>query len=283
MFTAGQVKNFKKGDRVMSGIPRNECGECASCKQGNDYAQYCQNTLGMIGVTIDGAFAEYHVSDARLASHVPDNVSLASAAPLACAGCTIYRAILVSGAKKGSWIAIVGAGGGLGHLGIQFAKAKGINVVAVDARDEGIELCKKAGAEHVLDVRQGKEKVVEQAQALTGGLGVDCTINVSEHDTSAALSCAITRMHGTLVQVAQPAMVSVPFTELIFRNITIKGTLVAGQEVSQEMLNEVGRAGIDVETKLFYGLDKVPEMVELAHSGKLKGKAVCVVDEAQLK
>jgi alcohol dehydrogenase, propanol-preferring len=283
MLTVGQVGNFKKGDRVMSGIPRGECGECASCKQGNDYAQYCQNTLGMIGVTIDGAFAEYHVSDARLACHVPDNVSLASAAPLACAGCTIYRAILVSGAKKGSWMGLVGAGGGLGHLGIQFAKAKGINVVAVDARDEGIELCKKAGAEHVLDVREGKEKVVEQAQALTGGLGMDCTINVSEHDTSAALSCAITRMHGTLVQVAQPAMVSVPFPELIFRNITIKGTLIAGQEVSQQMLNEVGRAGIDVETKLFYGLDKVPEMVELAHSGKLKGKAVCVVDEAQLK
>lgn len=123
---------------------------------------------------------------------------------------------------------------------------------------------------------------MEKIQALTGGLGVESAINVAEHETSAALACAITRMHGTMVQVAQPDNVSIPFQELIFRDIHVIGTLIAGQEYSQEMLNEVAKHNIQVETNLFYGLDKVPKMVELSHSGKMKGKAVCVVDEAIL-
>lgn len=79
---------------------------------------------GHNGVMIDGAFAEYHVVDSRNSCHVPDNVSLASAAPLACAGCTIYRSIIVSGVKKGGWIAIVGAGGGLGMTFLCFLASK---------------------------------------------------------------------------------------------------------------------------------------------------------------
>lgn len=163
-------------------------------------------------------------------------------------------------------------------MGIQMAKAKGINVIAVEARDEAIELCKKAGAEHVFDAREGKEKVAEQVQKLTDGLGVEATINVSEAEAAAPLSCAITRMHGTVVQVSQPPNVSVPFTELIFRDIQIVGTLISGQEQAQQMLDEVGKNKIHVEVNKFNGLNEVPKMVELAHSGKMKGKAVCIVD-----
>jgi alcohol dehydrogenase, propanol-preferring len=266
----------------MAGIMQNECGSCNSCKRGNDYQQYCPNVSGLLGVIVDGAFAEYHVTDARTSCKIPDNVSLVDAAPLACAGVTIYRAILTANVKKGDWLAIVGAGGGLGHLGIQFAVAKGINVVAVDARDAGMELCKAAGAKHIMDAREGTEAVVKKVQDLTDGLGVHAAVNVSEHESSAGLACAITRMHGLMVQVAQPPMVSVPFRELVFRDITIKGTLVAGQEIAQEMLNEVSRAGVNVETQKFKGLDKVPDMFELAHSGKLKGKAVCIVNQEML-
>ena len=113
-----EVTNFKKGDRVMAGLMRGECQKCENCT-GPDYNKpYCQNIDGIIGVTMDGCFAEYVVVDARISCHIPENVSFASAAPLACAGCTIYRAIEETHAQKGGWIAIVGAGGGLGHLGV---------------------------------------------------------------------------------------------------------------------------------------------------------------------
>jgi propanol-preferring alcohol dehydrogenase len=278
-----KVTNFKVGDRVMSGLPKNPCGKCYNCKGPDDWHQYCENIEGHIGVFVDGAFAEYHVVDSRSSCHIPDNVSFTSAAPLACAGCTIYRAIIVSEVKEGDWLAIVGAGGGLGHLGIQFAQAKGINLVAIDARDEGLDLCKKAGAEHIFDAREGSEKVVQKVQDLTDGLGVHAAINVSEHETSTDLACQVTRMHGYMIQVAQPDRVSIAFQQLIFRDIQVKGTLIAGQDYSQQMLNDVSKHNIKVETNLFYGLDEVPKMVELAHSGKMRGKAVCVVDRDELE
>ena len=79
------------------------------------------------------------------------------------------------------------AGGGLGHLGIQFAKALGIKVIAIDARDEGLEIAKKFGADHVLDARESKQEVVKKVQALTDGKGVDTTVNVSDHSSTAGL------------------------------------------------------------------------------------------------
>ena len=248
----------------------------------NDWHQYCENCEGMIGVMkADGAFADYHVADSRTTCHVPGDVSLIGAAPLACAGCTIYRAIKVAEAKEGEWLAIVGAGGGLGHLGIQMARAEGIKVIAIDARDEALELCKSAGAEHVFDARKGKDEVVRQVKQLTGE-GADATINLSEHETAAPLACAVTKMHANMIQISQPAMVNIPFTEIIFRDVRVKGSLVAGQEQSQEMLNLVGKNGIKVETNRFYGLNEVPKMIDLAHSGKMKGKAVCIVDKSQV-
>lgn len=87
----------------------------------------------------------------------------------------------------------MGAGGGLGHLGVQFAKARGLNVIAVDARDEALQLAKDCGAGVVVDARQGKEEVVEEVHRATGGQGANSTLNVSTHESAAATAVAITR------------------------------------------------------------------------------------------
>lgn len=88
----------------------------------------------------------------------------------------------------------MGAGGGLGHLGVQFAKALGLNVIAVDARDEALQLAKDCGADVLVDARQSKKKIVEEVQKVTGGQGADSTLNVSGHETAAATAVAITQM-----------------------------------------------------------------------------------------
>ncbi|KAJ9626322.1 hypothetical protein H2203_003954 [Taxawa tesnikishii (nom. ined.)] len=154
------VTEFKEGDRVM-------CGS-VSLKRPEKFTQYCPNSAGAVGVTTDGAFAEYVVVDSRATTPLPDKITFASAAPLACAGRTVWRGILETELTKGSWLALIGSGGGLGHLGIQFAKALGLMVVGVDARDEGLELSRSAGADVVVDARKGKEKVVEEVQKVTG-------------------------------------------------------------------------------------------------------------------
>lgn len=204
---------LKKGDRVMVGVPKGRCTACLSCKGKEDERQYCPRLEGHVGVTTDGTFAEYVVCDARDSVVVPDGVSLTQAAPLACAGCTIWRGIVQTGHKgDGAWIAITGAGGGLGHLGVQFAKrAFGLRVIAVDARDEGLALAKEAGADVVLDARVGKEELVKRVHDIVRkspdefeeDLGVEVAINVSEAESAAAISCAVTRMHGKVVQIAQ--------------------------------------------------------------------------------
>ena len=162
---------------------------------------------------------------------------------------------------------------------MQFAKAIGLNVIAIDARDDGLEIAKKNRADHVLDAREAKDEVVKKVQALTNGKGVDTTVNVSDHPSTAALSAAITRAHGVVVQAAQPPEFTVPFQEIVLRDITIKGTMHGAKDLSEEMLQVVAKHGIKAETQIFEGLQEVPKMFELLEEGKVKGKAVCVVDK----
>ena len=95
------VTDFKPGDRVMAGLPRNRCGHCPDCLGDENYRHYCPNIAGHVGVTLDGAFAEYMIVDGRESSKIPDEVSFETAAPLACAGCTIWRGVLQTELKKG--------------------------------------------------------------------------------------------------------------------------------------------------------------------------------------
>jgi len=197
------VSDFALGDRIMCGLYRDQCGKCDDCKGPENYTQYCSNSLGAIGINVNGAFAEYVVVDSRTAAKLPDSVSFETAAPLACAGCTIWRGVLQSKLKEGEWIALVGSGGGLGHLGIQFAKALGLKVIGIDARDEGLELSKESGADVVIDARKGDENVVKEVQRVTDGKGTDATVNISDAKAAAATACAVTKTHGLMIQIAQ--------------------------------------------------------------------------------
>lgn len=210
MAVGSSVQGFKEGDRVMAGIIYHPCGTCADCLGPEDYSQYCARSGGYIGVTTHGCFAEYARIDSRTAAVLPDKVSFETAAPLACAGCTIYRGVLLSGVIKGQWLGICGSGGGLGHLGVQFAKALGLNVIGIDARDEGLELTQKGGADVVIDARKGHDDVVKQVHAVTNGEGVTATLNVSDAKDAMKTACAVTQMHGTVIQIAQVSLPPFP-------------------------------------------------------------------------
>ena len=278
-----EVKNFKEGDRVMCGLPLHPCGKCGDCLGPENRRQYCVDLEGHVGVHVNGCFAEYVKVDSRSTTPLPDEVSFMSAAPLACAGRTVWRSILQTGLKSGEWIAFVGSGGGLGHLGIQFAKALGLKVIGIDARDEGLELTKHYGADVVADARKEKDEVVKEVHAVTGGLGADSTVCLSDAQSAAGLACAVTKMHGIMVQIAQPDNVEIPFPEIIFRDIKIHGSLICSPEESKSMLETIAKSGVTVTTNPFQGLDKIGELVEMVHGGKIKGKATIVVDQEQIE
>ena len=135
---------------------------------------------------------------------------------------------------------------------------------------------------HHCRARQGKEKVVEEVQNITNGIGADATINVSENAEAAGLACAVTKMHGTMIQIAQPDLVSIPYPELIFR-IRVKGSLISSRSEAQHMLDLVAEHDITVTNNLFFGLQEIPKLVDLAHSGKMAGKGMVIIDEGEIQ
>src|ERR1700729_1277497 len=147
--TGAGVTIVKEGDRV--GIPwlYSACGHCEYCLAG--WETVCaQAQFG--GYTTNGGFAEYLLADPDYVAHVPAGLAPGDAAPLICAGITTYKGIKQTGAKPGEWIAISGAGG-LGHVAIQYAKAMGLHVAAVDLGPEKMTLARKLGAEITIDAK----------------------------------------------------------------------------------------------------------------------------------
>ena len=107
---------------------------------------------------------------------------------------------------KGEILAIVGAGGGLGHLGCPFAKALGLMVIEIHAREEGLALARDSGADIVIDARQEKGKVVGEVMEATNGMCADATVNVSDNAQAAALACAVTKMQYVLSDSILPRL-----------------------------------------------------------------------------
>lgn len=272
------------GKRVMCGLPFHPCGKCNDCTGPNEsWRQYCPNVEGHCGVHRDGFFAEYAVCDSRSTTALADEVSFLSAAPLACAGRTVWRGVEQAGLKDGEWLAIVGSGGGLGHLGVQFAKKRGLKVIGIDARDDGLAISKTCGADVVLDAREKQADVVSKVQEATGGAGADATVTLSDANSAAALACAVTKMHGTMVQVAQPDNIIIPFQEFVFRDIRVKGSVVSSPGESKAMVKFIAEHGVKVKTNVFEGLNKIEELLDVIHSGKIQGKAVIIVDPDQIE
>jgi propanol-preferring alcohol dehydrogenase len=141
------VSRWKIGQRVGIGLIAGEDGVCEPCRRGDTVN--CQNPV-VAGVTVDGGYAEVMIAEARGIASIPDELSSVEAAPLLCAGITTYNALRNAGLRGGDLVAVQGVGG-LGHLGIQFARHMGFHTVAI-GRGRGKEaLAKDLGAHVYID------------------------------------------------------------------------------------------------------------------------------------
>ena len=136
------VKHVKEGDRV--GVPwlHSACGFCRHCIGG--WETLCESQTNT-GYSVNGGFADYALADPNYVGHLPSNVSFIDVAPVLCAGVTVYKGLKVTDAKPGDWVVISGIGG-LGHMAVQYAKAMGFNVAAVDIDDSKLALARQLGA-----------------------------------------------------------------------------------------------------------------------------------------
>src|SRR5882757_7737352 len=141
------VSRWRIGQRVGVGLIAGEDGVCEPCRRGDTVN--CQNPV-VVGVTVDGGYAEVMLAEARGIASIPDELSSAEAAPLLCAGITTYNALRNAGLRGGDLVAVQGIGG-LGHLGVQFARHMGFRTVAVGRGPEKEKLAEDLGAHVYID------------------------------------------------------------------------------------------------------------------------------------
>ncbi len=156
------VSNWKLGQRVGVGWHGGHCFQCEACRRGDFIL--CRN-LKVTGISHDGGYAEYMVSPAEAVAAMPEQLPAAEAAPLLCAGITVFNSLRHAGATAGDLVAVQGIGG-LGHLAVQYARRMGFATVAINRGKEKEVLAKKLGAEFYIDSAAGN--AAEQLQKLGG-------------------------------------------------------------------------------------------------------------------
>ncbi|KAB5513600.1 chaperonin 10-like protein [Coniochaeta sp. 2T2.1] len=281
---------FKPGDRLgVPGRSFHPCGECFECKRepnekedpyvdGGGYSVYCADTTNN-GISGPGGFREFAVVDWRQCAPVPEGMGMVEAATMMCAGITIYAAITKCGLERGQRVGIMGAGGGLGHLGLQFASAMGLRVTGVDAADKPLALArdiaegKGKGRVRVVDARAEEAKGVreqmgrEDGKEDFGDMGLDAVIILPESQRAFDYGIGLLRNHGKCVLVSFPADgFHLNAWDVVFRDISIVGSLVGSNKLLRETLRFAAEHGVRAKTKTF-PLSKLNELVEEYHKG----------------
>ena len=252
------VTSVKAGDRV--GVPwlHSACGHCEYCLTA--WETVCPEAQ-FGGYTRNGGFAEYVLADPNYVAHVPDGLAAAEAAPLICAGVTTYKGIKESAAKPGEWIAISGVGG-LGHLAVQFAKAMGLLVCAVDIDDGKLAHATQLGADLAINAKGGDPAAAVKKQTGGGAHGVLITAPSLSAFTQGV---GMTRKRGTCVLVGlPPGEFPIPLFDVVANCITIRGSFVGTRQDMAETLAfaTAGKVKANIELQALSAINQVFDRLE---------------------
>ena len=262
------VTDLKIGDRV--GVPwlHWTCGECEYCKSGRETLCGKQK---ITGCTVDGGFAEYVKAPASHAAKMPANLKPEEAAPLLCAGLTVYKALKNSGIAKGERLAVFGVGG-LGHLAVQVGHAMGAQVCAIDIADDKLELARSLGAEWT--VNAATEQVPKALRAIGGA---DVALVTSANAAAMKQRCESYEKGGTMAVVGMPnEPFKVSAVAMVAGETRIVASAVGTREDLRELFELVAKFPIKchVETR---PLDALPAVFEEMKRGAVLGRVVLVL------
>ncbi|WRT69024.1 uncharacterized protein IL334_006006 [Kwoniella shivajii] len=274
---AGKLGKVKVGDRVAALLPKDVCGKCSDCTIGD--WKYCGNSK-YGGINTDGYFSEYALVEAKHCVVIPDKMTFEQAAPLTCAGVTIYTAIKKANLNPGDILAISGLGA-LGSLGVQMAKAMGLKVVGIDARPEPLALAKslKLAPDLIIDAsgtspEEAMEDIVKlRPEGYKGWDGADVTILTADPISSQSFGTSITRRHGHIILVAQPPELKFDFKNFIFQDLTLSGSLHGNEVDLKETIDLVDKHDIRSDLQVFK-IDAHQKMIDATHEQGRKGKIV---------
>lgn len=264
------VTNLKLGDRVGTKWLRNVCWSCSYCVAGNENMCIAQTHYGRDS---PGSFQQYITSPAAYTPKIPREIPDDQAGPLLCAGVTMYRALKISKLLPGQWVVVSGAGGGLGHIGIQFAKKMGLHIVAVDSGDKK-ELCSSLGADHFIDFKKTID-IPSEVRRVTGD-GAHAFLVASGSKSSYEHAKKILRSGGVLVCIALPTEAfDIPFQplDMLSGGYTITAVNASGLNDIQAALDFAALHNVRPVVRVL-PLAKAEEAFHLLHRGQVSGRVV---------
>jgi propanol-preferring alcohol dehydrogenase len=258
-----EVTNLEIGDRVGVAWTHWTCGACELCREGRE--NLCASQI-ITGATVDGGYAEFLKSKASHTLKVPDALTSEEAAPLFCAGVTVYHAIKSAGIRPGQRVAVFGIGG-LGHLAVQIAKSFGGEVIAVDIADDKLDLARSLGA--AVAVNAAKEDAVKQIRKM-GGAHVAVVTSAAKAAYDSAFYAV--RPSGTLVVVGMPSE-NLSFPAIMMREIKITSSATGTREDLREVLEMAaeGKVKCLVETR---PLEEINEIFDRMRRAQITGRVV---------
>lgn len=260
------VKNVKEGDAV--GVPwlYSACGGCDHCITG--WETLCESQQNG-GYSVDGGFAEFVIADARYVGILPSNVNFIEMAPILCAGVTVYKGLKETEVKPGEWVAISGIGG-LGHVAVQYAKAMGMNVAAIDIGDDKLELAKKLGADLVVNAKN--QNPGEFLKKEVGGMHGALITAVSPIAFKQGLETL--RRKGTMaLNGLPPGNFDLSIFDTVLNRITIRGSIVGTRKDMKEAI-EFAVDGKVKATVTPTKLEDINTVFDKMKKGEIEGRVV---------
>ncbi len=260
------VTGLRIGQLVGNAWLFSACGECEYCTTG--WETLCERQENS-GYSVDGSFGQYMLVDAEYAAVIPDGSDPVEVAPILCAGVTVYKGLKRTEARPGQWVVISGIGG-LGHIAVQYARAMGLRVAAVDVDDAKLELATRHGAELVVNART--EDPVEVVQRATGGAhGILVT---AVHPDAFGQAIHMSRRGGTIVFVGlPPGDFPASIFEVVLKGLTVRGSIVGTRQDLVEALDFYARGEIH-PTVATRTLGQINEIFDEMEHGKIDGRLV---------
>ncbi|MBW9109511.1 alcohol dehydrogenase AdhP [Microbacterium ureisolvens] len=260
------VTSLAIGDLVGNAWLWSACGVCEFCRTG--WETLCPDQQNG-GYSVDGSFGEYMLVDERFAARIPEGADPVEVAPILCAGVTVYKGLKMTEARPGQWIVISGIGG-LGHIAVQYARAMGLRVAAVDIDDAKLELARRHGAE--LTVNALTQDPAAVVQERTGGAhGVLVT---AVHPQAFGQALGVARRGATIVfNGLPPGDFPADIFDIVLRAITIRGSIVGTRQDMIEALDFYARGQIH-PTVAVESIDDINDIFERMEHGKIDGRIV---------
>jgi propanol-preferring alcohol dehydrogenase len=265
------VTHLREGDRVGIAWLHSACGHCEFCLSG--WETLCLEQKNS-GYSVNGSFAQFALAQADYLGRIPQSLSFVEAAPILCAGVTTYKGLKETNTRPGEWVVISGVGG-LGHVAIQYAKAMGLHVAAVDLGPEKMALAKKLGAEIAIDATT--QNPAAEIQKQIGGAHAVLVTAVST--TAFKQAMGMLRRGGTCVMNGlPPGEFPVSIFDVVLNRYTVRGSIVGTRLDLEEALRFAaeGKVKATIET---LPLESINSIFERLKAGKVNGRIVLEIGE----